>query len=794
MKISLDWLADYITLNQGLATDDLVKGLVQLGHEVDAIHNPGATFANVVIGKIISREQHPNADRLSVCVVDTGPHGTTRQIVCGAPNARAGLTVAVALPGAVLPGNFTIGASEIRGVQSNGMICSVDELGMATERAEGIWEMRTKSAPGTPLAEDLGLNDTVLDVAVTPNRGDCLSHYGLARDLAALGLGKLKTPKLPATAGEGPVGINVTLQTPDCDQFNLLRVANVRNAKSPAFMRARLEAVGQRPKNLLVDVTNYVMLAIGQPLHAYNADAVQPNWQVRASKTGEAFESLQDEIYTLGNGDIVISDDTGKVIDLCGITGGKGSAVQDDTSNVILEAAHFNRQRIALTGQSLKLFTDARSRFERGIDPALTQPALRWAAALLAKYGKAKGGVSLSEMQSTGPGVPAPQTMSYNPTLCQTFGGLDVEAKRQKTILKTLGFTVEGGKEWKITPPTFRTYMQNPEDIVEEVLRVVGYENIPGTLPAAMGAQPIDGRRITLDRTARKALAAAGFTEAMTYSFIGLAHAKLFADEANLATLDNPLAEDSMTTMRPSLLPGLLRAAVGNAARKDITSRLGEVGKAFSPTGEKLMAAGVLVSDTKRNWRKNMAGPDVFVAKAAALKVLALLGAPVESLLAAPNAGSYYHPGKSGTLSVGPMTLARFGELHPKVTKGMDIGFPIAVFEVELETLLKVQAKQKPFIAATHMPVRRDVALVLDSTIPAAAVQATLRGTNRDLISNVEVFDVYVGEHVPQGKKSLALTLTIHAPERTLTEAELADVVSKAVTAAQTTHGATVRA
>lgn len=791
MKISLDWLSDYITLNQGLGTDELVRGLIQLGHEVDAVNNPGAAFANVVVGKVTSREKHPNADKLGVCMVDVGPvHGTTRQIVCGAANARAGITVAVALPGCVLPGDFSIKASEIRGVASNGMICSLDELGMATERAEGIWEMDVKDAPGTPLAEALGLNDTVLDVAVTPNRGDCLSHYGLARDIAALGLGKLRTPKLPATVGEGNVGINVSLQTPDCEQFNLVRVSTVKNGKSPAFMRARLEAVGQRPKNLLVDVTNYIMLAVGQPLHAYNANAVQPNWQVRGAKAGETFESLQDETYTLGNGDIVISDDTGKVIDLCGITGGKSSAVQNDTTDVVLEAAHFNRQRIALTGQALKLFTDARSRFERGIDPAMTQPALRWAAAMLAKYGKGK----MSGMLTAGPGVPTPQAISYSPTLTETFGGLVVDAKRQKTILKALGFGVEGGKQWMVTPPTFRTYMHNPEDIVEEVLRVVGYENVPATLPAAMGAQVIDGRRITLDRTARKALAAAGITEAMTYSFIGHAHAKLFTPENHLAMLDNPLAEDSMTTMRPNLLPGLLRAAAGNAAHKDVLPRLGEVGKVFTPTGEKLMAAGVLLSDGKRNWRKNMVGPDVFVAKAAALKLLALLGAPVESLVAAPNAGSYYHPGKSGTLAVGPITLARFGELHPKVLKGMDISFPISVFEVELEPLLKVQTKQRPFTAASHLPVRRDVALVVDAATPAAAIQATLRGSNRELISNVDVFDVYVGEHVPQGKKSLALSLTIHAPERTLTEAELSDVVNKAITAAQTTHGATVRA
>lgn len=791
MKISLNWLADYITLNQGLTVTNLVEGLVQLGHEVDAVHNPGAAFTNVVVGTITAREKHPNADKLGVCTVNVGAtHGENRQIVCGAANARAGLAVAVALPGAVLPGNFAIGASEIRGVQSNGMICSLDELGMATERAEGIWEMRTKATPGTPLAEALGLNDTVLDVAVTPNRGDCLSHYGLARDLAALGFGKLKQPKLPATVGQGATGITVALQTEGCDQFNLVRVAGVRNGQSPAFMRARLEAVGIKPKSLLVDVTNYVMLAVGQPLHAYDAAKLQGNFTVRGAKASEPFKGLADTTLSLAEGDVVIADAAG-VVGLGGVLGGAESAVSENTTEVLLEAAHFNRQTIALTGQKHKIFTDARSRFERGVDPAMTQPALRWCAALLAKHGKG----TLSAMESTGPGVPAPQAISYSPTLTETFGGLAVEGRRQKTILKALGFAVEGtAKQWSVTPPTFRTYMHNPEDLVEEVLRVVGYENIPATLPNAMGAQPIDGRRITLDRAARKALAAAGLTEAMTYSFIGLQHAALFAMPEQLVNLENPLAEDSMTTMRPSLLPGLLRAAVGNASRKDLSPRLGEVGKTFTPQGERLMAAGVLLSDGKRNWRKNMAGPDVFVAKAAALKVLALLGAPVESLIAAPNAGPHYHPGKSGTLAVGPMVLARFGELHPKVIKGLDIGFPVAVFELDLETLLKVSTKQKPFTPASHLPVRRDVALVLDASVPAAAVQATLRGTNRDLISNVEVFDVYVGEHVPQGKKSLALSLTIHAPERTLTDAEITDVVNNAVAATQTAHGATVRA
>lgn len=795
MKISLNWLRDYIDLRDGLGVDDLVAGLVQLGHEVDAVEDAGAALANIVVGKVLERVQHPNADKLGVCQVDVGAdHGGVRQIVCGAPNARAGLTVAVALPGAVVHGGkTTIGESEIRGQVSKGMIAGRDELGLESDDPDRhIWEMDTEAAVGTPLAEVLGRNDTVLDVAVTPNRGDCLSHYGLARDMAALGLGTLKPWQAPEIVAKGAVDVEVTVATAACPQFNLMRVRGVANKASPSWVQARLEACGMRPKNILVDVTNYVMLAVGQPLHAYDVRGLDGVFKVRGAKAGEGFESLLGDKLTLRDGDIVIEDGAGKIIDLCGISGGAGSAVQDDTAEVVLEAAVFDRAQIARTGQAHIMTTDARYRFERGIDPASTQEALRLCAALV----QAWGGGEVSAMVTAGAGVAAPQAIAYDPALCGAFGGLAVEETRQREILTALGFGVKADTvPWQVVPPAFRTYMANPEDLVEEVLRVVGYEEVPATLPRLMPAQlEIDGRPVELDRVARKALAANGFVEAMTYSFIGHADAVLAVDDAGaLLELDNPLAQDSMTTMCPSLLPGLLRAAAGNAAHKDVVAKLGEAGKVFDAKGERLAAAGLLLADGARLWRGTAVKPDVFTAKAAALALLETLGAPVESLVVEAGAGAMYHPGKSGTLRVGPMVLARFGELHPKVLKHFGIKQACAAVEIELQPLLKVQAKARGWQPEAFPAVKRDVALVLPKEVKAADVQATLKGADRTLVRAVDVFDLYEGEHVGVGKKSLALGLTLRADDRTLTEAEINGVVDKALALAKDAYGAELR-
>jgi phenylalanyl-tRNA synthetase beta chain len=788
MKLVLSWLENYLALPADTSTDQISAALIQLGHEVDGVETTGAGFENVVVGHIITRVPHPNADKLGVCTVDVGEK-EPRQIVCGAPNARDGITVAVALPGAILPGDFAIKKSKIRDVESNGMICSKRELALGTEH-EGIWELETDAKPGTPLAQILGPGETVLDVALTPNRGDCFSHLGLARDLAALGIGHLK-PLPQLTPATSKCTVTAATTTTGCPQINLLEITGITNKPSPAHIQSQLEAAGLRPKNALVDATNYVMLALGQPLHAYDFEKLNgKTLTATAAKGGETFKGLGDTTLTLASQDTIITDKS-SIVGLGGILGGADSAVSDETTHIVLEAAYFDSVRIALTGQQHQLHTDARQRFERGIDPALTQYALEYCASLITEWAGGKA----TAMSTAGEGVKAPEPIHYHPAFFTKYIGMPVADNRQQEILEALGFTIKPIQAgWLVTPPTWRTYMSTQEDITEEVLRVVGYETVPPVLPAAMAAQfNVNGSAVTLDRTARKALAAGGFTEVITYSFIGQKDAEAFANGASLITLANPLAQTDMTTMRPSLLPGLLGALAKNLANSQPTPRLGEVGKTFTTKGEVLMAAGVLSSSAQRHWRAKEMKPDVFTAKAAAMQTLATLGAPVESGTVTATAPAHYHPGRSGTLAVGPFTLATFGELHPAIAKSL--GLPgVAVFEVYLEPLLKLQSKPRPWQSSPYPAVYRDLAFLLPKTVKAADVVAAIRASNRDVLKDLQVFDHYVGERIPADKQSLALSLTLQSPDKTLTDADITPVLNAAVAAVETKLQGTLRA
>ena len=801
MKIVLSWLSDFLDLTPGTTPQQIEAALIQLGHEVEGIETTGASFPHVVIGKILSREQHPNADKLGVCMVDAG-EGTPRQIVCGAPNARAGLTVVVALPGAVLPGDFAIKTSKIRDVESHGMLCSQRELGMGDEH-NGIWEIEDATAQiGAPLATILGKPDTVLDVSLTPNRGDCFSHLGLARDLAALGLGTLKSlPKL--TSGTTKSTYTGATTTANCPQFNILEITGITNRPSPAHIRRQLEAAGLRPKNALVDATNYTMLALGQPAHAYDAAKLSGKTLTAATASGgETFAGLNDINLTLTDGDTMITDASG-VVGLGGILGGRNSAVSEDTTHVVLEAAYFTPIPIALTGQHHVLHTDARQRFERGTDPAIAAYALQYCANLITEW---TGGTASAPV-TAGQGAEKPQPITYNPDFFTRYIGMEVPADKQKQILQSLGFTLntehQNTEHWSITPPTFRTYMSTPEDLTEEILRIVGYETVTPVLPHGIGGQfAVNGTPVTLDRLARRAAASNGFLEVMTYSFIGQQTAEQFANGASLLTLANPLAQTDMTTMRPSLLPGLLGALSKNFANSDPTARLAEVGKVFTThngkLSESLMAAGVLAATGQRHWKANESKPDTFAAKASAQAILSLLGAPIDSATVTRTAPAHYHPGRSGTISVGPFTLATFGELHPALLK--PYGFPalagpIAVFELHLEPLLKLQNKPRPWQASPYQPVVRDLAFLLPRSITAGQVTAAIHATKQPLLKTIEVFDHYLDAKLAADDKySLALSLTLQSAERTLTESDITSVVQTAVNAVQTQLGGTLRA
>lgn len=782
MKILLDWLLDYIDLNEGVTLATLAKTLIDLGHEVDGVDDRAAAFNHVVVGKILDRVPHPNADKLGVCTVDVG-EAAPRTIVCGAPNARAGITVAVALPGAELAGGFKIASTDKRGIVSDGMICSVAELGLGDDH-DGIWEMDDTLPAATPLT-DVVKPDVILDVAVTPNRGDALSHLGLARDLAAAGLGVLKdldegwegttAPALAVKAGGG------------CPVMMGMEMRGVSAMASPEFIQRRLRAVGVKPRNILVDATNYVMLAVGQPLHAYDADKLKHGIFAAQDYTGE-YTDLMGETWELAEGDIVIRDgEGGEVLGLGGIVGGGGCEVTATTTRIFMEGALFDRAQISLTGQRLSVLTDARSRNERGLDPALRAYSVTWAMRLIAEAcGLDKSALSTLAVDGT---VPAAGTViAYAPSYFTTLIGMDVPAARQQEVLEALGFTVvvKGEDAWDVTAPAGRTFMETPEDLTEEILRVVGYETVPPVMPTVLAGQhEINSRPVVLDRLARKALALNGLTEVMNYSFIRHADAVLCGvNEDDLVVLDNPLV-DTMQVMRPSLVPGLLRALMENVARRDGGGRLGEVGKVFGANGkERLTATGVVADLGERHWRGVQSGADVFVAKGLGEAVLTALDAPLAGARVIPDAGALYHPGKSGVWQVGPMTLGRFGELHPAVLKALDVDVPVAVFELDVETLMAMKGKTKAFTANPYPPVGRDVAFVVDKTVTADTLVNVIRKTGKTLVRDVSVFDVYAGKGVPEGKKSVALGMTLQAPDRTLTTAEIDGLVADVIAAA----------
>ena len=834
MKIVLSWLQDYLTFHQPVDVPALCALLVRLGHEVDGVQEATPRpDAKVLIGKIISREPHPDAARLGVCQVDVG-EGFLRQIVCGAPNARAGITVPVAMPGAKLPQGVEISETILRGVASRGMICSARELGLGDEHS-GIMELDAGLVVGTQLAETMGKSEIILDVALTPNRGDCFSHLGIARELAAAQMGILRgiaghlgaavhqsTPfealKNASGGANGCIdgeaggraevrggvsgGLKADTRTAGCLQLNVVKMVGLRaGAVSPPDVQARLLAAGLRPKNALVDATNYTMLALGQPLHAYDARKLgDDSLMADVAKGGEVFAGLGDVTLTLQAEDLVIVGADGAVVGLAGILGGSATAVDDMTTEVLLEAGVFDPVAVALTGQRHHLHTDARQRFERGVDPALAPVALQFCADMLTAWAE---GTVVAQVTAGTP-VAAPAPIAYDPAFYARLIGQVVTPERQAAHLRALGFGVEdSGLPWQVVPPSWRTFMATPEDVTEEILRLEGFETVQPSLPPVMPPQlQVDGARVRLDRVARKALAAAGFVEVMTYSFIGrAAAARAVADAGTLLELSNPLAQTEMTTMRPSLLPGLLQALAKNLAASDLTPRLAEVGQVYFPAGEQLMAAGVLCATGQRHWRTPEVAPDAFAAKAAALQVLELLGAPVASLqVDSLTDAPMYHPGQSGVLRVGPMVLATFGVLHPSVQTASGLPThlpPVAVFEVHLHTLLKLTSKVRPWQAWAYPPVHRDVALLVPKATTAQALVHTLRASvpsaQQAWLRTLEVFDVYDGVGVPDGQKSIGIAVTLQNPAGTLSEAEVAPLVGGMVAAATAKLGAVLR-
>ena len=786
MKFSLSWLKDFLETDATVA--QIAVRLNAIGLEVEGVEDPAARLAGFRIARVLTAERHPNADKLQVLSIDAGADvngGQPLQVVCGAPNARPGLVGVLGLPGAVVPaGGFELKKSAIRGVESNGMMCSVRELELGDEH-DGIIELPAGAPVGTAYADYTG-SDPVFDVSVTPNRPDCMGVHGIARDLAAAGLGTLKPRTIEAIAGSFPCPTEIRTDDPEgCPAFYGRVIRGVSNAPSPAWMQARLKSAGQRPISALVDITNYVMLGWGRPAHAYDLAQLSGAVIARRAVDGEGVTALNGKHFVLDHQMTVIADDAG-VHDIAGIMGGEKSGCSETTRDVLLEVAYFDPARIARTGQTLALASDARSRFERGVDPGFVEPGLELLTALILEI----CGGEASEIIRAGALPAAQHTVSYDPALCARLGGVDVTPSRQREILELLGFAVvEGEAHWVVTAPGWRPDIDGAADLVEEVVRIYGLENVLSTpLPRADGvARPTATPAQAIERKVRRAAAARGLVEAITWSFLSDAEAEAFGGGA--WSLANPISED-LKVMRPSLLPGLLSATRRNLDRGAASVRLFEIGRRYLSDGERPTLGFVLAGErTTRGWASGKAlAFDAYDAKAEALALLAEAGAPVDNLQIMGEAGAQFHPGQSATLRLGPKTvLARFGMLHPATARAFDLDAPVAMAELFLDAI--PVRKAAAFARAAYAPpalqaITRDFAFLVPLTLAAGDLVRAVRSSDKANIVAARLFDDFRGAGVPEGQKSLAVEITLQPQDKSFDEAALKAITERVVGAA----------
>ncbi|MGE4303714.1 MAG: phenylalanine--tRNA ligase subunit beta [Novosphingobium sp.] len=803
MKFSLSWLKQY--LETEATVEEIAAKLNAVGLEVEGIEDPTEKLAGFRVAKVLTATRHPDADKLQVLSVDTG-EGDPLQVVCGAPNARAGMIGVLGLPGATVPANgLVLKKSAIRGVESNGMMCSTRELELGEDH-DGIIELPEDAPVGTAFAEYHGA-DPVIDVAITPNRPDCMGVYGIARDLAAAGMGMLKPIEQLDLPGSFACPVEVRTDDPEgCPAFYGRVIKGVKNGPSPQWLQERLTAAGQRPISALVDATNYLMLAYGRPAHAYDLAKLNGAVVARRAKDGETVLALNEKEYTLDSGMTVIADDSG-VHDIAGIMGGEHSGCGDETTDILLEIAYFDPERIAQTGRKLNLTSDARGRFERGIDPNFLDQGL----AHLTRLIQTLCGGEASEVVRAGAAPTTPKIVHFDPALTEKLGGVSIKPDEQRRILESLGFSVvveKAGfeKGWAVTVPGWRPDVDGAPDLVEEVVRIHGLDKIESVaLPRAEGiARPTATPGQKLERRVRRAAAARGLHEAVTWSFLPQADADFFADgNGGLWALSNPISED-MKVMRPSLLPGLLSAAKRNLDRGASSLRLFELGRRYlrgnGGASDERMALGVVLAGEKtaRGWATGKAVAfDAYDAKAEALALLAEAGAPADKLQVMGEAGSQFHPGQSGTLRLGPKNvLARFGMLHPTAAKAFDIDGPVALAEIYLDAIPGKKGAAS-FARTQYAPpalqaVTRDYAFLVPVDLPAADLVRVVQGADKANIVSARLFDDFRGQGVPEGQKSLALEVVLQPLEKSYKDADLKAITDK-VTAAAAKLGAVLR-
>ena len=802
MKFTLSWLKEHLETDKPL--DVILDKLTLIGLEVEEVTDPAKTLAPFVVGEVMEAEKHPDADKLQVCQVETGEGHV--QVVCGAPNARIGLKGVFAPCGSYVPGiDLELKPVKIRGQDSHGMLLSERELNISEEH-DGIIELPGNSEVGSPAAPALGLDDPVIEIAITPNRPDCLGVRGIARDLVAADLGDLREDTLKSVKGafDNPIPIELKFkdeQASACSAFAGRVVRGVKNGPSPQWLQRRLKAIGLRPINALADITNYITYDRGRPLHVYDADKLHGTIHARAGVEGEEFEALDGNTYKVDTEMCVIADDA-QVLGLGGIMGGEASGCGEDTVNVFIESAYFDPIRTASTGRKLNIVSDARFRFERGVDPAFVVSGLDMATQMVVEI----CGGEASTVTLAGEPPEENLVIEFDSAEVKRLTGLELAPAEIKFILKQLGFWLSGdGPEYRVSVPSWRPDVSQAADLVEEVIRIIGVDAVK-PVPLARGegvARPVLTTRQKRVRLARRTLGGRGLVEAVTWSFISRDAASAFGGGQGELELANPISAE-LSSMRPSLLPGLVAAAQRNQARGFSDAALFEVGQAYrgaQPEDQYIAAAGIRagtagMSGSGRHWSGASEGLDLFDAKADALAVLDALGygANAQTARSAPE---WYHPGKSGVLQLGPqMVLAHFGELHPRVLESLKIDGPLCAFEIFIDALPEPRraTRTRPALDVTDLQmVRRDFAFLVDDGVDAGDVIKAAKGSEKALITDVTLFDVFTGKGVEEGKKSLAIEVTLMPRDKTLTDEEIEAAAAKVVAAVTKATGGELR-
>lgn len=796
MKFTINWLKRH--LNTDATDEEICTTLTNIGLELEEFEDKAAQFAPFKVAYVESAEKHPDADKLKLCKVRTD-NGVV-QVVCGAPNARTGMKGIFAPSGTYIPGlDVTLKPTKIRGVESNGMLVSEREMCLSDEH-DGIIEVNESYEVGTPMVEVFGLDEKLIEIGLTPNRADCAGVRGIARDLAAAGLGTLKdqTQDIKPVTTTSPCPIDVKIEDDGCSVFYGRLIRGVTNGPSPAWLQNILKTVGLRPISALVDITNFMTMDQARPLHVFDATKLKGGITVRATKDGESLEALDDKTYSVMDGAVGITDESG-LIGLGGIVGGTSTSVDENTVDVFVEAAYFEPMRIARTGRDLGVQSDARYRFERGVDPAFTKDGLEMATRLILEI-CGDDTSQVSEIVHAGQDPAFERKINFDPAFTKKLAGVEIDEKEQFDILKRLGFAIAGNS---VSVPSWRGDVEGAADLVEEIIRIYGFEHIEPVSVRSAKAVTGAAETVTLERTrlARAAMTARGFYECVTWSFMPKDLAQHFGSNDNAAlTLSNPISSE-LDQMRPSILPNLIAAAGRNSDRGYDNAALCEVGPVFRSSksdGQDYMAAGLRSGEgASKHWTVEKASHvDAYTAKADVMRVLEACGAPAANARISRDAPEYYHPGRSGTLALGKNVIAQFGEIHPAILDAMDVKGPMVGFEVFLDNIPVARKKgtaKKLLALSPFQPVCKDFAFVVKNSVAADDVVRAILAADKKRITAADIFDIYDGKGIDDGHKSLAVAVTIQPSDATLSEEDMEGIMNDVIDAVANKCGGVLR-